>query len=161
MFLHKLMYEMEKNIKDRKNFCFGRIFGTADRLLQIQKKKKPIREMSFMKKSVVFTFPYQANGTHATKPSTVSHIKLRMILERYFWFHWNCKQLWVRLRNSMPNSKIYFPIFPNLKLYIQIWEYFHNNVLGSVGRSYCKKLSVGIFGWNFWLGCLSTFKCFK
>ena len=30
---------------------------------------------------------------------------LRMALEKYFWFHWNCKQLRVEARNSMSNCE--------------------------------------------------------
>ena len=36
---------------------------------------------------------------------------LRTALEKYFRFHWNCKELWVEVRNSMSNCQIYFPIF--------------------------------------------------
>ena len=36
---------------------------------------------------------------------------LRMALEKYFRFQWNCKQLRIDARNSMENSEIYFPIF--------------------------------------------------
>ena len=47
----------------------------------------PIKEKSFVKESVVFTFPYQTNENHATKPSTVGHVILGTALERYFRFH--------------------------------------------------------------------------
>ena len=30
--------------------------------------------IKIMEESVVFTFPYQANGNHATEPSTVGHV---------------------------------------------------------------------------------------
>ena len=36
--------------------------------------------------SVVFTFPYQTNGNHATELSTVGHVILRTALKRYFRF---------------------------------------------------------------------------
>ena len=78
-----------------------------------------------------------SNENHATKPSTVGHVILGTALERYFRFHWNCKQLRVEARNSMPNCEIYF--FNFLKLYIQIWKYFHSMVLGRVGRGCCNK----------------------
>ena len=39
---------------------------------------------------------------------------LRTALEKYFRFQWNCKQLWIGARNSMANSEIYFPIFPEV-----------------------------------------------
>ena len=48
----------------------------------------------------------------------------------------------------------------SLKLYMQISKYFHGMVFGSVGRSYCKKNGVQIFGQNFWLGWLSAFNQF-
>ena len=34
----------------------------------------------------------------------------RTALEKYFRFQWNCKQLGVEARNSMPNCEIHFPI---------------------------------------------------
>ena len=40
-----------------------------------------------MEESVVFTFPYATNRYHATEPSTVDHVILRTVLERYFRFH--------------------------------------------------------------------------
>ena len=42
----------------------------------------------------------------------------------------------------------------SLKLYIQFWKYFDSMILGRLGKGYCKKIGC----WNFWLGCLSTFK---
>ena len=74
--------------------------------------------------SYLFTLPYQRNGNHTTESSTVGHVILRTALERYFRFYWNCKQLRVELRNSMPNCEIYFSIFSenihtNLKIYSQ------------------------------------------
>ena len=36
---------------------------------------------------------------------------LRIALEKYFQFQWNCKQLPIEARNSMANSEIFFPIF--------------------------------------------------
>ena len=45
-------------------------------------EKKPIKEKLFVEESVVFTFPYQTNGNHATEPSTVGHVTLRTALER-------------------------------------------------------------------------------
>ena len=36
---------------------------------------------------------------------------LTAVLEKYFRFQWNCKQLRIEARNSMANSDIYFPIF--------------------------------------------------
>ena len=46
---------------------------------------------------------------------------LRMALEKYFRFQWNCKQLRIEARNSMVNAEIYFPIFSDtiLKLFSQ------------------------------------------
>ena len=34
-----------------------------------------------------------------------------------------------------------------LKLYIQFWKYFHNIILGRLGKGYCKKK---LGRWNFW-----------
>ena len=36
---------------------------------------------------------------------------LRVTLDKYFGFQWNCKQLRIEVRNSMANCEIYFPIF--------------------------------------------------
>ena len=49
---------------------------------------------------------------------------LRMVLEKYFRFQGNCKQLRIEARNRMANSEIYFPIFSEaihtiLKLFSQ------------------------------------------
>ena len=82
---------------------------------------KPIKEKSFVEESVELTFPYQTNGNHAKEPWTVGHVILRTALERYFRFHWNCKQLRFDAR---PNCEIYFPIFSeniytNLKIVSQ------------------------------------------
>ena len=68
---------------------------------------------------------------------------LRMALEKYFRFQWNCKQLRVEARNSMANSGIYFPIFSET---IQFWKYFHSMILGRLGKGYCKKIGCS----NFW-----------
>ena len=62
---------------------------------------------------------------------------LRTALEKYFRFQWNCKQLRIEERNSMANSNIYFQF--SLKLYIQFWKYFHNMILGRLGKGYCKR----------------------
>ena len=53
------------------------------------------------------------------KPSRVGHVILRRTVEKYFQFHWNCKQLWVEARNSMPNFEIYFPILKIFSQYSQ------------------------------------------
>ena len=39
-------------------------------------ENQPIKEKSFVlvEESVQFTFPYEANGNHATEPSTVDHV---------------------------------------------------------------------------------------
>ena len=95
------------------------------------------KEKSFVQESVVFTFPYETNGSHAREPSTVGYAILRTALERYFRFHWYCKQLQVEARNGMPNCEICFPIFSEL-IYAN-WKYFHSMVLGIVGRGYFKK----------------------
>ena len=49
---------------------------------------------------------------------------LRMALEKYFRFRWNCKQLRIEARHSMANSEIYFRIFSEtihiiLKIFLQ------------------------------------------
>ena len=80
---------------------------------------------------------------------------LRMALEKYFRFQWNCKQLWIEARNSMENSEISFPIFS--ETIPTILKYFHSMILERLGKSYCKKYGVRIFGRNFWLNCLSAF----
>ena len=83
--------------------------------------------------------------------------KLRMALKKYFWFHWNCKQLWVEGRNIMSNCEICFPL--SSELYLQFSKYFHSMVLGNEGRNHCKKKRVLEFlAKVFWLGCLSAFK---
>ena len=46
----------------------------------IEKKKEPIKEKSFVDESALFTFPHQTNGNHITETQTVGHV----IAER----HW-------------------------------------------------------------------------
>ena len=55
-----------------------------------------------MEESIVFIFPYQANGSHATEPSRVGHV----ITER----HWKSTSDFNEIVNSMPNCEIHFPI---------------------------------------------------
>ena len=97
-----------------------------------------IKEKSFVEETVIFTFPYQTNGNHATEPSTVGHVILTTALERYFRFDWNCKQLQVESEEQY--AKLW-DLFPNF-----LWNYtykfeniFHSTVLGRVGKGYCKK----------------------
>ena len=45
---------------------------------------------------------------------------LRISSDRYFQFHWICKQQWVEVKNSVPNWEVYFPLFSSLKLHIQL-----------------------------------------
>ena len=81
---------------------------------------------------------------------------LRTALENYFRFQWNCKQL--RLKRGTVWQILSFISQFSLKLYIQLfWKYFQSMILGRLGRGYCKKWGVRIFGQNFWLGCLSAF----
>ena len=37
-------------------------------------KNQAIKEKFFVEETIVFTFPYQTNGNHATEPSTVGHV---------------------------------------------------------------------------------------
>ena len=41
---------------------------------QKEKKNYPIKVKFFVEESLVFTFPYQTNGNHATDPRTVGHV---------------------------------------------------------------------------------------
>ena len=43
--------------------------------------------------------------------SIVGHVILRTSLKRYFRFPRNCKKLRVEVKNSVPNSEIYYTIF--------------------------------------------------
>ena len=85
----------------------------------------------------IFTFPYQANGNHATKPSTVGHV----ISER----HWKSTFDFTEIVNNYGLKRgtvcqiVRFISQFSLKLYTQFWKYFHSMVLGSVGRGYCGK----------------------
>ena len=71
-----------------------------------------------MEASVIFNFPYQTNGNHATEPSTVSHIKLRTALERYFQFHRIVNNYRLRQGTVYDLVKLFSQFF--LKLYTQI-----------------------------------------
>ena len=72
---------------------------------------------------------------------------LRAALEKYFRFQWNCKQLRIEVRNSMANSEIFSQF--SLKLYIQLWKYFHRMILGRLSKGYCKKIGCSNFWPNF------------
>ena len=77
---------------------------------------------------------------------------LRTALEKYFQFHWNCKQLRIEATNSVANWDIYFPIFSEtvhtgLKIFSQ-------RDLRKLGKGYCKKIGC----YNFWLDLFSIFK---
>ena len=52
-----------------------------------KKISQTFEDKSFVEESIVFTFPYQTNGNHATEPSTVGNVILRTALERYLQFH--------------------------------------------------------------------------
>ena len=79
---------------------------------------------------------------------------IRTALEKYFRFHWSCKQLRIKERNSMANWEIYFQF--SLKLHIQFSKYFYSIILGRLRRGYCKKNRVLEFlAKIFWLGYLS------
>ena len=89
-----------------------------------------------MEESVVFTFPYQTNGNHATEPKTVGHI----ISGR----HWKSTFDFGEIVNNYGLKRgtvwqiVRFICQFSLKLYIQLSKYFHSMILGSVGRGYCK-----------------------
>ena len=82
---------------------------------------------------------------------------LRMALENYFSFHWNCKQLLTGARNGMSNCEIYFPRFFET-VHTILKSTFLSTVLRSICKDYCKKNGVlEISTKIFWLDCLSTF----
>ena len=66
-----------------------------------KRKIKLIKKKSFMEELLAFTFPCQTNRNHATRAIKSQPHNLRLPLEKYFRFHWNCKQLRVEARNSM------------------------------------------------------------
>ena len=85
----------------------------------------------------IFTFPYQANGSHVTEPSIISHV----ISEQ----HWKSAFDFTEIINiyGLKRGTVYqigrvISQF-SLKLYIQFGKYFHSMVLGSAGRGYCGK----------------------
>ena len=90
-----------------------------------------------MEESVKFTFPYQANGNHATEPPTVGHV----ISE----WHWQSTFDSTEIVNNYGLKwgtvcqTVRFISKFSLKLYIQFWKHFHSMVSGSVGRGYCGK----------------------
>ena len=100
-----------KRFKIENLLSWQNIFNS--RQITADREKKPANQGKVLcgRISYVFAFPYQTNGNHATEPSTVGHVILRMALERYFRFYWNCKQLRVQGRKSVWNCEINFPIF--------------------------------------------------
>ena len=99
----------------------------------------PIKEKSdvLVEESVVFTFPYQANGNHATEPSIVGHVISERNWKSTFDFTEIVNNYGLK-RGTVCQIVRFISQFP-LKLYIQFWKYFHSVVLGSVGGGYCGK----------------------
>ena len=90
-----------------------------------------------VEESVMFTFPFQANGSHATEPSTVGHVISERDWKSTFDFTKivnNCG-----LKQGTVSQIVRFISQFSLKLYIQFWKYFHRVILGSVSRGYCEK----------------------
>ena len=110
MFKTKGCRKWRKRFKIKKICCLGWIFWTADRLQQIANKVSQLRRSpSWRISRIYFSLSNKwkpCNGAIKSRPRN-----LRMALEKYFRFHWNCKQLRVEARNSMSNCEIYFPIF--------------------------------------------------
>ena len=114
-----------------------------------------------MEESVVFTFPCQVNGNHATESSTVCHV----ISER----HWKSTFDFTEIVNNYGLKLgtvckiLRFISQFSLKLYIQLLKYFHSMVSGSLGRGCCGKNSLLKFLANISTTSapLSTFLAFK
>ena len=111
------------------------------------------RKISQSRRSLSYSWrnPYEANGNHTTKPSTVGHV----ISKR----HWKCTFNFTEIINNYWLKRCQILRFISqffLKLYIQSQKHFHSMVLGSVGRRYCRKNRVLEFlTKTFWLGCQS------
>ena len=91
----------------------------------------------FRNREGIFTFPYQANGNHATEPSTVGHVISQQQWKSTFDFteivnnyglKWGTVCQIVRFISQF-----------SLEPYIQFWKYFHSMVLGNAARGYCGK----------------------
>ena len=80
------MEEMKKNIKIDKSVDLAGFLISRQIARDIEFLCGGIKEKSFVEETVIFTFPYQTNGNHATEPSTVGHVILTTALERYFRF---------------------------------------------------------------------------
>ena len=85
----------------------------------------------------IFTFPYQANGNHATEPSTVSHITSKQHWKSTFDFTEIVNNYGLKWGAVCQIVRFIFQF--SQKQYIQFWKYFHSMVSGSVGRGYCGK----------------------
>ena len=90
--------------------CLGRTFGRAARLQPIYKKKiiSKWRSPSWRNQSYL-TFLFKHMET-MLRTYNIRSRNLRTALKRYFWFHWNYKQLRVEAKNVL-NCEIYFPLF--------------------------------------------------
>ena len=90
--------------------CLRRIFWTAHRLQNIEQKLANQGEVLRWGISCIYLSLWNKWETcHRAINSQL--INLKTTLEKYFWFHWNCKQLRVAASNSMSNFVIYFPLF--------------------------------------------------
>lgn len=76
---------------------------------------------------------------------------LRISSDRYFQFHWICKQQWVEVRNSVPNWEVYFPFRSSLKLHILhalLWKLLLYDLIQCMYRLQQKHTVLDFFGHN-------------
>ena len=91
--------------------------------------------------SVIFTFPYQTNGNHAMELSTVGHVILRTSQKGTFDFPEIVNNYGLKRKTVCQIVRFIIQFYPIIQ-YIQIRKYFHNTILGNVGRGCCKKIGV-------------------
>lgn len=76
---------------------------------------------------------------------------LRISSDRYFQFHWICKQQWVEVKNSVPNWEVYFPLLSSLKLHILLallWKLLLYDLIQCMYRLQQKHTVLDFFGHN-------------
>ena len=90
--------------------CLGRTFGRAARLQPIYKKNNQQMKKSFMEESVLFNFPFQTYGNHASDLLIFGHV----ISERHWQDTFDFTEIintFGLKRRSVLNCEICFPLF--------------------------------------------------
>ena len=118
-----------KRTKIFKMYCLGRILWTADRLQQIQKRNKQIKEKPLVERNqcIYISSSNKWKPCHRVINSRPSNFKNGT--EKGYCLKWGTVYQFVRFISQF-----------SLKIYIQILKYFHSTIIRSVCRGCFKKI---------------------